>query len=272
MEPNWLWLVVLLSVFSLETGWSDGCWEEERLALLQLKSFFNLLPEEEGSDCCQWEWVECNITTGRVTTLFLDNTLWSFEPSGKFLNASQFLPFEELRSLYLDSNYLDGCVDNEGFGKLSKLSRFEILDLSGNYFNASTLSSLSKISTLKSLSLRGIQLNSTDDFEWLPRLSFLETLDFSANYLGGTVQIQGDGRQLRLMNLEELDLSSNNLNNSILANLSGFPNLKSLNLRYNKLNGSIDVIAFCGLSNLENLDIGYNKVNQLVASKGMGLN
>ncbi|XVF65701.1 hypothetical protein PTKIN_Ptkin09bG0270400 [Pterospermum kingtungense] len=78
-----------------------------------------------------------------------------------------------------------------------------------------------------------------------------------------------DGRQLRPMNLEELGLGYNLFNNSILADVSGFPNLKSLNIGNNQLKGSIDIKAFfCALRKLENLDIGYNEVNQLVASKG----
>ncbi|XVF65705.1 hypothetical protein PTKIN_Ptkin09bG0270800 [Pterospermum kingtungense] len=50
-----------------------------------------------------------------------------------------------------------------------------------------------------------------------------------------------EGRQLRLMNLEELDLGDNFLNNSLLAYLSRFPNLKSLDISGNKLKGSIDI-------------------------------
>ncbi|XVF29492.1 hypothetical protein REPUB_Repub15cG0125500 [Reevesia pubescens] len=62
-----------------------------------------------------------------------------------------FLPFEELRILNLRENGILGCVENEGFGKLSKLRHLEILDLSQNYleFDDSTLSSLSTISNLK---------------------------------------------------------------------------------------------------------------------------
>ena len=51
----------------------------------------------------------------------------------------------------------------------------------------------------------------------------------------------GKRRQLKLINLEVLDLSNNHFNNSILANLSGFSNLKSLYLSGNQLKESIDI-------------------------------
>ncbi|XVF65726.1 hypothetical protein PTKIN_Ptkin09bG0272800 [Pterospermum kingtungense] len=200
-------------VLSPETGLTNGCMEEKRLTLLQLKYFFNLLNdfywrEEEGSNCCQWEWVECNIRTGRVITLSLNKTLWL---EGELLNASLFLPFKELRSLYLYGNHLAGCVENEDFKWLSRLSVLETLDLSFNNLENSILPHLYCLSALR-------------------------TLNLASSNLEGTFQIQGDGRQLRLMNL-----SYNFLNKSTLAHLSGFPNLKSLSIRGNKLKGSIDI-------------------------------
>ncbi|XVE80988.1 hypothetical protein DITRI_Ditri15bG0026200 [Diplodiscus trichospermus] len=305
MGPKWLWVVVVLSVLGLETGLSNGCWEQERLALLQLTPFFtDLSPmEENGSDCCQWERVECNITTRRVTKLFLNYTCWYNE---WYLNTSLFLPFEELRSLYLQKNFIDGCVENEGIQKLSfscrklsKLRHLEILDISDNYFNDSStlLSSLSKISSLKSLSLAGNPYlftrsnHANADLKRLSRLRGLETLDLSytslmnnflfhmdglsslrtlilsGNHLEGTINIQGSGRQPRLINLEVLDLSDNLFDNSILADLSGLSNMKSLNLRGNQLNGSIEIKEFCVWSNLETLDLSYNEVKQFVTSK-----
>ncbi|XVF65693.1 hypothetical protein PTKIN_Ptkin09bG0269700 [Pterospermum kingtungense] len=324
METKWLWWVVLvLSVLSLEAGLSNGCLEQERLALLKLRPFFiNLLyssnwTEEKGSDCCHWERVECNGTTRRVTKLSLN---FPNQYSSKwYLNASLFLPFEELRSLDLSANALIGCLENEGFGKLSKLRHLESLDLGLNYFDASSLSSLSEISSLKSLSLVQMAVfweSNPNDFDWLSRLSRLETLDLSVtimtnnflfplsglsslrtldvfgNSLSGTVDLQdfqnltnlknlylgqnriesfrssdGNGGQIRLINLEELDLSQNHFDNSILAELSGFPNLKSLDLTQNQLQGSIDITEFCGLSNLETLLMGYNAVNKFVTSK-----
>lgn len=119
MELKWLRVVVLMmSILVLEAGLSNGCLEQERLALLQLKSFFKVIDavywtsEEDGSDCCQWEWVECNITTGRVITLSLDYKVLQWTDKC-YLNASVFLPFEELRSLYLNGNHIAGFVENE---------------------------------------------------------------------------------------------------------------------------------------------------------------
>ncbi|PPR97419.1 hypothetical protein GOBAR_AA23244 [Gossypium barbadense] len=286
----------------------DGCWDEERVALLQLQPLLSLKgfnwTEEKGSDCCECEWVECNITTRRLTQLSLNNGLLGYLG---FFNASLFLPFEELRSLDLSYNGLVGCVENEGFGKLSKLRHLENLDLSYNELNDSTLSSLSKISTLKSLNLGGNVLftgpNQTKaHLKWLSKLGSLETLDLSETkmknslllHLGGlssltTLNLEGNnlegrihlqelynltnlkildlsdnriesiksshdnGRQLSLLNLEKIDLKDNLFDNSILAELSGFSNLKSLDIRWNKLNGSVDAKELHVLSNVENL-------------------
>lgn len=89
------------------------------------------------SDCCKWERVECNTATGRVIRLFLNLTMTETEYdldyrsymvdfNEKFsqstdtkrdywyLNASLFLSFEELKSLYLNGNSIAGCVHSRG--------------------------------------------------------------------------------------------------------------------------------------------------------------
>ncbi|MBA0840899.1 hypothetical protein Goarm_003436, partial [Gossypium armourianum] len=219
-----------------------------------------------------------------------------------------------MRILDLSNIGLVGSVRNEGFEKLSKLRHLQVLNLTGNHLNDSILSSLSKVSSLKSLSLPGNDLftgsNPTNEIKLLSRLNSLEILDLSRtnmtnnflSYLGGfsslrtlclqgnnlqgTLHLQdfynlkkldlsqnrieslqssyGSGRQLKLISLEEIDLSSNLFNNNIFAELSGFLNLKSLNIRWNQLNGSIDVKEFCGWSNLESLDLSENEVNQFM--------
>ncbi|KAK8308116.1 hypothetical protein V6Z11_D02G033100 [Gossypium hirsutum] len=148
---------------------TDACLEHERITLLHLKPFFvyrNPLQswvEVKGSDCCKWEGVECNTTTRRLIQLSLISTKWEdnreYSMDNRnliawYLNASMFLPFEELKRLYLSGNAIGGNLENEGFGKLSfTLSNLEILDLSYNYLNDSILLSLSELSSLRYLDL-----------------------------------------------------------------------------------------------------------------------
>ncbi|KAK0582309.1 hypothetical protein LWI29_024038 [Acer saccharum] len=112
---------VLIFIVSLESRWSEGCLEQERFALLQLKPFFNSLhyldnwvEGDHNSDCCQWDWVDCNNdTTGRVISLDLSYSRNS-EMGEWYLNASLFSPFQQLQWLGLSYNGIAGCVENEG--------------------------------------------------------------------------------------------------------------------------------------------------------------
>ncbi|GKV45061.1 hypothetical protein SLEP1_g52186 [Rubroshorea leprosula] len=180
MESKCL-MYVLLTFLLLEGPWCQGCWDHESTALLQLKPFSIILKSpkkwwvrgEENSNCCQWEGVECNSTTGQVITLNFNykkfqesNSDMSLPRYGNptfdfmelenlmYLNASLYLPLDDLRSLYLAGNGIAGngiagCIENEGFVKLSKkLSNLEILNLEGNFFNNSILPFLTEISSL----------------------------------------------------------------------------------------------------------------------------
>ena len=114
----WLWVMLILA------SECYGCLEQERTALLQLKDSINhphssslptweeALVDEATTDCCQWERVKCNNVTGRVIQLSLNTSL---NLGDAYMNASMFLPFEELESLDLSSNSLVGCLQNEGF-------------------------------------------------------------------------------------------------------------------------------------------------------------
>ncbi|KAJ6922015.1 hypothetical protein NC652_015850 [Populus alba x Populus x berolinensis] len=103
-----------------ESWWScHGCLDEERSALLRIKSSFNypsgtFLPSwGKVADCCSWEQVHCNFTTGRVVDLYL--SIIREEGLGDmYLNVSLFRPFQELQSLDLSANFIVGCVENEG--------------------------------------------------------------------------------------------------------------------------------------------------------------
>ena len=102
------WLILVL----LEAMCCEGCWKEERDALLVLHSRFDFpLSNWDGPDCCQWEGVECNSTTGRVAQLDL-LSLWWLRPFN--INYSDFVVFKDLKNLYLPSTSISGCVGNEG--------------------------------------------------------------------------------------------------------------------------------------------------------------
>ncbi|PPS09267.1 hypothetical protein GOBAR_AA11397 [Gossypium barbadense] len=254
------WLAMVLVVLSLGAGLCDGCLEEERFALFQLKPFFEFInyklqannfelnPKKESSSNC---WVECDPITGRVTHLFLN-----YSSSNKmqwYLNASLFLPFEELQNLSLNRNFIAGCIVNQGFERLSsKLDKLENLDLSENHFNDSILASLSELASLKSLNLK-------------------------YNLFTGLNPTNGIEMLLKLNNLESLDLSSNRLGNNILSQLNDFASLKSLHLVYCGLKGTLDIqVINNNWMNLKELYLGGNEINSLGSlfheKEGMKLN
>uniref|UniRef100_A0A7N2LC59 Leucine-rich repeat-containing N-terminal plant-type domain-containing protein n=1 Tax=Quercus lobata TaxID=97700 RepID=A0A7N2LC59_QUELO len=250
----WWWPVVLVLVHFGMNG-CFGCWEQERIALLQYKvSTVNYTDKyfftpwdsaDKESDCCEWERVKCNITTGRVIQLALNLTIsyWSRESGGGwYFNASLFLPFEELQYLDLSENGIRGWVPNEGFERFSALKKLEVLHLENNNFNNSILSSLSGIASLKELYL-------------------------GSNNLNGSMPIQGFGSLSLLSKLEVLHLESNNFNNSVFSSLSGIASLKELDFSVNNLNGSIHIQEFEEFSNLENLYMRGNEINEFVTKK-----
>ncbi|KAL4272146.1 hypothetical protein GQ457_13G028960 [Hibiscus cannabinus] len=243
---------------------ADACFEHERNALLQLKPFFNHYndlyswDEMKGSDCCEWVRIECNTTTRRLIGLSLNYTTYS--DKGWYLNASLFLPFVELKSLYLSGNAIAGCIENEGFEKLSSiLSNLEILDLSDNYLNDSIMLSLSELSSLRYLNLAYNQLEGSshrNGFQWLSRLSNLETLDLSGNSLKNNIMFHMNG----LSSLKTLSLGGNLLKGNLLhiQGLENLTNLKELDLSWNGIESLESYKGCCDLKKLEVLDLSWN--------------
>ncbi|XP_043720745.1 receptor-like protein 14 [Telopea speciosissima] len=123
--PNCLWVSFVLL---LQIQICFGCLEEERIALLEFKAYVNWTDSEYGyglpswvddreSDCCGWERLLCNQTTGRVIHLSLDD-IRGDSSSIWYLNVTLLSAFEDLQHLNLSSNWLDGCLNNEGFERL----------------------------------------------------------------------------------------------------------------------------------------------------------
>ncbi|KAL1111090.1 hypothetical protein V6Z11_D02G033800 [Gossypium hirsutum] len=212
MEWKWyLWFIrmaVMLLVLE-RCSWctTDACLEHERIALLHLKPFFNYgnqlqsWVEVKGSDCCKWERVECNTTTRRLIQLSLNSTKWEDNMeyvmdnrnlNAWYLNASMFLPFEELKRLYLSGNVIGGSLENEGHGgRKLELTHLEELNLDGNHFNTSVFASLNKLSNLKSLSINYNQLKGSIDTKDLEAFINLRELYMGYNELKDLVIHQG---------------------------------------------------------------------------------
>ncbi|KEH23112.1 receptor-like protein [Medicago truncatula] len=183
----------LLCVFLLVLVLVEGCWKQEREALIAL-SWVNI-----GTDCCEWVGIECNTTTGRVTKIKLQ----SYNTGS--LNYSDFAIFKDLTTLDLSGSGISNCTRTD-----QGLNNLEVLDLGFNlFYNAiSILSCLDGLSSLKSLSLADTSVMvSFHDFQ-----TVLETIPS------------------KLLHLEVLDISYNNLSNEILPSLRGFKSLKELHL------------------------------------------
>ena len=105
-----LWLLLLIQLHSYA---SFGCLEEERVGLLRLKDSFkdpdgDSLSSWSGEerDCCRWESVQCHNNTKRVIELSLGR-IRGDELRNWSVNASLFLPFQELQVLSLSGNRFD---------------------------------------------------------------------------------------------------------------------------------------------------------------------
>ncbi|KAG8650826.1 hypothetical protein MANES_07G075300v8 [Manihot esculenta] len=133
---------------------NKGCFEEERLALLDFKAFVrsngfdanHLLPlwiDDPTSNCCEWERVMCNSTT---------ESYWSYNYEW-YVNLSMFHQLKKLKTLNVFYNHFDCSIDNQGCERLSKLKKFEVLDLSWNRFNNNMLLSLDALTSIKTLIL-----------------------------------------------------------------------------------------------------------------------
>nr|KJB28167.1 hypothetical protein B456_005G031700 [Gossypium raimondii] len=312
MMMKWKWLrfirmaVMLLVLEGCRWCTTDACLEHERIALLHLKPFFNdgnqlnSWVEVKGSDCCKWERVECNTTTRRLIQLSLNSTKWEYDMDNRnlnawYLNASMFLPFEELKSLYLSGNAISGNLENEGFQLLSRLNNLETLDLSWNSLKNSILFHMRNLSSLKTLRLSGNELKGRMDhiqdgtqlrltnleeldlsgnlfrnntISFLQGLSSLKSLNMRSNSLQGSLDTKDGGRKLELTHLEELNLDGNLFNTSAFASLNKLSNLKSLSIRVNQLKGSIDMKDLEAFIKLRELDMSYNELRDFVIHQG----
>ncbi|KAI9116287.1 hypothetical protein K1719_012454 [Acacia pycnantha] len=249
-----VWWVMAIVTFILLLGFngeSEGCLKEEREALMKLKEAFNYpnghsLPSWNNlttfSDCCTWESVLCDNSTHRVIAIDLGFTRATDLRHIKWsLNASSFLPFQQLQGLSLDGNYLSGLSGD------IRLANLEVLDLQENKLTEVPSFDISHSSKLKSL---GLTVNFMEGSlpESIISLTSLIELSLGNNNLTGSLPQQGG--LCNMKNLVYLDLSSNKFDGQLPMCLGNLTSLRTLRLFNNSFEGNFPSSLFQTLRSL----------------------
>ncbi|CAI0447553.1 unnamed protein product [Linum tenue] len=202
----------------------------------------------EGTDCCSWEGVTCDSSTGRVVDLDISCQQMSTLPHNNFI--SQYFP--HLRGLNLAYNHFNGSTISSAIAKLTDLTR---LNLSHTGFSGEIPSEFSHLKKLVSLDLSFNQVafvrdedysnvlsNATNLSElWLQEVNMSNIKPSSFSNLSRSMKhLDVSDCGLTAASLKVLEVSSTNCFGKMLPDSIG--NLKSLrvlSLDENQLVGPI---------------------------------
>ncbi|XP_020081498.1 probable leucine-rich repeat receptor-like protein kinase At1g35710 [Ananas comosus] len=202
--------------------------------------------------------VDCSLP-GISTSLshFNLTTLKVLDLRGNFINSTLPTWLRNFTSItYLDLRY------NEFYGVISDellhLSTLNVLFLGGNYFKGMNPKALRYLCNLRSLDLSSFSIGG-EIMEWvemLPRCvrNNLQTLYLSDNNFRGNLS----GWLEQMNSLTDIDLGSNLLSGSIPIGVWKLPNLISLYLYNNSLDGVVSDIELSYLRKIQHLDLSLN--------------
>ncbi|KAK6127847.1 hypothetical protein DH2020_038416 [Rehmannia glutinosa] len=200
--------MLILLFFLLLSAANSSDLSTDRDALLALRSAVGgrtLFWNSTLTTPCNWQGVQCE--NNRVTVLRLPaSSLFGTLPANTLSNLTS------LRTLSLRLNHLSGALPED----LSQLSQLRNLYLQGNHFTGSAPSFIFSLHSLVRLNLASNNFSGEipSGFNNLTRLRtlFLESNQFS----GGLPDID-------LPNLDQFNVSFNNLNGSVPKGLEGKP-------------------------------------------------
>ncbi|CAL9016293.1 unnamed protein product [Prunus brigantina] len=272
-----------------------SCIEEERSALLSfkqdLKDPSGKLSSWAGRDCCQWQGISCNNSTGHVAKVNLRNPypwhveklkdiiqyphsyIWTYDERwdelaykesylGGKINPS-LLSLKYLNYLDLSYNHFDGIHIPKFFGELKSL---RYLNISHASFSGEIPPSLGNLSKLNYLDIDISSSNYGPSFEmnskslnWLSHLSSLKYLNLNGVNLNSPGVPNWLHHVNMLPSLLELHLS-NCFIDSLPLSLQkiNFTSLSVLDLSYNTFNTPSFPSWFFNLTSLRKLDLSRN--------------
>ncbi|XLU22374.1 hypothetical protein S245_058440 [Arachis hypogaea] len=224
------------------------CNHHDNSNLLQFKNSFAIKPSSynhwacsssysnktaswnNGTDCCEWDGVTCDTTSGHVIGLDLSCSMLE----GQFHPNSTLFHLTHLQQLNLAFNYFSNSPIYSGIGNLVSLTH---LNLSSSSFGSYIPSTISHLSKLLSLHLSYNDDLALDESTW-------------SKLIGNTT------------NLEELVLDGVDMSSIRDASLSLLMNLSSslliLSLDETRLHGKFPT-RILGLTNLEELSLIGNE-------------
>ncbi|CAJ1953034.1 unnamed protein product [Sphenostylis stenocarpa] len=215
------------------------CLERERQALLSFKQsiqdYHGMLStwrnDDNRSDCCKWEGIECNNETGHIVKLDLHGS--ESHLLAGLINITSLLDLQKLE--YLDLSFSDSLGGTQIPKSIGSFQSLRYLNLSYSSFTGKIPFELGNLALLEYLDLQATYLHGAIPSE-LGKLPSLRYLDLSNNIdnIYGEVPCQLGN----LLHLRYLDLSGNSLSGSIPSQLGSLSHLRYLDLG-NSLSGTL---------------------------------
>ncbi|KAJ1429147.1 Leucine-rich repeat [Sesbania bispinosa] len=247
---------MLIFVVLFLTKELEGCLEKERLGLLELKNYLisnssnDNLPswvDDSEADCCVWERVKCNHTTGHVMDLLLGG-------------VASYKPQHELRLIDLSHNKLGGDFPS---WLLQNNTKLETLYLMNNSFTGTL-----QLPTFKH-GLLDLQISNNKIGGQLPEnIGEIFSTPFYVNLSRNCFEGILPSSISEMQTIRTLDLSNNNFSGELTRPLfSNWTSLVLLRLSHNNFHGPVIPI----LSNLTRLRWLYLNNNSFSGELENGL-
>ncbi|KAI9384023.1 hypothetical protein POPTR_012G010300v4 [Populus trichocarpa] len=220
---------------------SRFCAPDQSLSLLQFKESFSINSSassedcqhpkteswKEGTDCCLWDGVTCDLKTGHVTALDLSCSMLY----GTLHPNSTLFSLHHLQKLDLSDNHFNSSHISSRFGQFSNLTHLNL-----NYSVFAGLEPISFDKLVRNLTqLRELDLSSVDMSLVAPNsLMNLSSSLSSLKLRSCGLQGKFPSSMRKFKHLQQLDLADNNLTGPIPYDLEQLTELVSLALSGNE--------------------------------------